>query len=195
MHTIRTVLRNYSRHAPETVWENAQDLEHVAFLHGDTNKGFRLLYAAAAPGSRHVYDVLVYSSRRSLYGLGLESFGFRRIVADFNIHQLEQIPTLKITTALNSLIFPSDRPEYRTLLLDEVVLQVPGPMRWLEGRIIRSLRRHTAIQCEQDETFRQRREQLGERGIRLPFSLFNQALYDELTSRFQVSLQTGAPTS
>ena len=190
MPIIRAVVRNLSRYPIDAVWENAQDLEHVTILHPETNKSFTLLHAEKHKDSSNTYDVLVYRATRKVYFMTLGTFGFRRIVKKYQINQVEYLPILGVTTALNSLLVKTGDPAHPTLLLDEVLLDVPALLYPLRGRIIASLQRHAAIQCRQDEPFRQRRELLREKGIDLPFRLFNESVFSELTSRFQETLDS-----
>jgi hypothetical protein len=186
--TIHTVIRNYSRFPIDKVWENAKDLEHVAFLHSNTNKEFHLLYNGKEKNSPFEYDILVYRARRKLFFLSFTAFGFRRIIQDHQINQVEYIPLLRITSALNSLLHPSDKPDFKTLMMDEIVMEIPKPLSWLKNYFIRALRRHTAIQCSEDEPFRERRVEIGKRKITLPFSLFNESAWTRLTNQFAENL-------
>lgn len=193
MPILHTVVKNYSRYPIDTVWENAQDLEHVSVLHPDTNETFTLLFAAPDPGSSHAYDTLIYTAtRKLLFGFArLRTFGFRRIIRRYNLHQVEFIPRLGVYSALNSLVFPSDREGYQTMLFDEVVMDVPRPFLFMEKQITESLQRHTRIQCEQDEAFRARRVELAARGIDLPLSVFNRSAFQRLTEQFKYSVERG----
>lgn len=189
-HHIRTVIRNRSRFPIDIVWENAQDLEHVQFLHARTNKEFELLYAGREPGSAFEYDIMIYrAKRRLLYFFSFESIGFRRIVAERNIHQIECIPLFGTTSSLNSMLFKSDDPEYPTLMVDEVVMDVPRILLPMKHWIIKSLHRHAKIQCAEDEPFRERRVLLRSKGIALPFRIFNESVWNRLRGKFEVRLQ------
>ncbi len=185
---LQTEVKNFSRHAIDFVWENAKDLEHVAFLHANTNKAFKLLFVGSSKKSDHEYDVMVYRTKRRFYFLSFETFGFRKIVDTYQIHQIEYIPLLGITSALNSLLFRTSESNYPTLMLDEVVMEMPFWLAPLKPYFSRALKRHTAIQCSEDEPFRERRSVLKNRGIELPFSIFNQTQYSELTSLFSAKL-------
>jgi len=190
-HSIRTVIQNRSRFPIDIVWENAQDLEHVAFLHSSTNKEFHLLYAGKEKESAYEYDILVYRAKRRLfYFFSFQSFGFRRIVAEYNIHQVECIPLFSTISSLNSLLLKSDDPEYPTLMVDEVVMEVPWFFVFLKTWIIRSLHRHARIQCSEDEPFRERRALLQRKGINLPFRIFNESAWDRLCGKFEERLQS-----
>lgn len=187
---FRAEIRNYSRYPIDLVWENAKDLEHVAFLHSRTNKEFHLLFAGKLSEREHEYDMLVYRTRRRFHFLSFETFGFRKIVDRYNIHQLEYIPLLGITSSLNSLLFKNESAEFPTVMVDEVVWEVPKIYAPLKNYLIGALRRHTKIQCQEDEPFRARRQELEQRGIRLPLSIFNRSKLDELSGLFQLSLST-----
>ena len=188
MATIHTVIKNYSRYPRDIVWENAQDIEHVSCLHSRTNKSFDLLYAGKESGSRYQYDTLIYKTTRRVYFLTIHTFGFRRILSDYHIQQIEHIPLLGVTSALNSLLRETENSEYPTMLLDEVVMEVPPIMAWFKKYIIKSLQRHTAIQCQEDETFRERRFLLQQKEIKLPFRIFNQSTYSLLCAQFRESI-------
>lgn len=185
---IRTEIRNHSRFPIEIVWENAKDLEHVAYLHGKTNQSFQLMHVESVEGSQHEYSLLVYRCVRKLGPLRFNSFGFRKIVSEHNIYQLEYTPLLGITTALNSLLFRSQDATHPTLMLDEVVMKVPWFFAPLETYLKKAMHEHANIQCSEDEPFRARRKVLQERGVRLPFSIFNESEWKSLTALFQVRL-------
>jgi hypothetical protein len=186
--TIHTVVKNYSRFPIERVWENAKDLEHVAFLHSNTNREFHLLYCGKDKNSPFEYDIMVYRAVRKFFFLRFNAFGFRRIIQNYQINQVEYVPALGITSALNSLLHPSDKIGYKTLMMDEIVMEVPRPIFWMKNRMIGALRRHTAIQCSEDEPFRERRVELHQRKIDLPFSVFNESAWTHLTSQFTETL-------
>lgn len=186
-HIIRTVIKNRSRFPIDIVWENAQDLEHVQFLHSRTNKEFHLLYAGKENNSAFEYDIMIYrAKRRLLYFFSFESIGFRRIITDYNIHQVEYIPLFATTSSLNSLLVKSDDPEYPTLMVDEVVMEVPRLLFLLKHWVIKSLHRHARIQCSEDEPFRERRALLRGKGITLPFRIFNDSVWERLCAKFEV---------
>lgn len=185
-------IKNYSRYSIDLVWENAKDLEHVAYLHSRTNKQFHLLFAGKFSENEQEYDVLVYRTRRRFHFLTFETFGFRKIIANHNIHQLEYIPLLGITSCLNSLLFPTGNEELPTLMLDEVVWEVPAWMTPFKNYLIGALKRHTKLQCAEDEPFRARRRDLAERSIKLPFSIFNTSKLTELSQHFRASLKDEA---
>lgn len=182
-------IKNLSRYPIESVWENAKDLEHVAYLHARTNHSFHLLYQGKLTERGHEYDVMVYRTRRKFHFLTFETFGFRKIISEHNIHQLEYIPWLGITSCLNSLLFKNNDPKFPTVMVDEVVWEMPKIFAPLKNYFISALRRHTKLQCEEDEPFRARRCELRERGIKLPFSVFSIAKLDELSRLF--TLKTG----
>jgi hypothetical protein len=189
VHTFRVICRNYSRYARGIVWENAQDLEHVTYLHRRTNAAFRILGVTKIPGSAFEYDTFAYESTRKVLSLfRVKSFGFRRIVRPYQMHQTETIPIFGVTSALNSLLLETGDPARPTLLLDEVVVTVRGPLQWFEGFLRKSLQRHAAIQCAEDEPFRERRTQIAERGIKLPYTLLREPVETTLTSQFVHSL-------
>src|SRR5262249_42864766 len=142
------------------------------------------------PGSTNVYDTLIYTAtRKLLFGFArLQTFGFRRIIRKYNIHQVEYLPHLDVTSALNSLVFPSDQAGYQTLLFDEIVMEVPRPFMFMQKHVERSLQRHAGTQCAQDEPFRERRVELARRGVNTPLSFFSESVFDRLTAQFRHSV-------
>lgn len=186
---LRTKITNRSRFPINTVWENAQDLEHVGFLHSRTNRQFHLLYSSQEPGSLRPYDFLAYRTVRRLYFWGIQTFGFRRIVTDYQLQQYEYLPLLGITTTLNSLLYATGDSKFPTEMVDEVVLEIPFIFAPLKKHLVKALHRHATIQCAEDEPYRERREELARRGIRFPFSLFKRTHWIEMTEAFRMGLQ------
>lgn len=183
--TIRMTIENFSRFPIDTVWENAKDLEHVAFLHSHTNKAFELLHVEKSQISPHEYDVMVYQGLRKFYFTKIRAFGFRKIISKYNIHQVELIPLLSMKSALNSMLFSNLDPQFPTRMVDEVILEVPFFLAPLRSFLRQALKRHATIQCQEDEPFRERRELLKSRKISLPFSIFNESLMQRLTKQFE----------
>jgi hypothetical protein len=112
--------------------------------------------------------------------LPVTSFGIRRIAGSREIWQLERNPLLRVETRLRSTLERNAANPEHTDLVDYVRVTVPAAARRLEGQLVAALRRHTRIQCEQDESFRARRGELRARGIELPLSLFNRPVWDEV---------------
>ncbi len=183
---IRTVVKNYSQYPRDIVWENAQDLEHVVFLHRDTNYDFNLLHVVSEPGSKFEYTTLIYRAKRKIFLMPIQSFGFRRIVSNYNIHQVEWIPLLGVKSALNSLLFETNEIKRPTLMVDEIILEVPEWLHPFRSWICKALQRHANTQCVQDECFRERRAILKSRGIHMPFKIFNESTFSKLTSQFKI---------
>lgn len=170
---VQFEIRNFSKYPISLVWENAQDLEHVAHLHPRTNSEFELLYSFRYPNSSFAYDFLSFRTKRKALGfLPISTFGIRRIVKEAELHQLETIPLLGIKVALVSRLEIAEENPYQTVLVDSVTIQMPRFLYPLRNFLEENLRRHTRIQCEEDEPFRQRRLELNKRGIHLPFRLF-----------------------
>ena len=140
-----------------------------------------MLYAEPDPTGRHPYQSMVFMVRRKMLGfLPVTSFGVRRIAGEREIWQMERNPLLRVETRLRSTLERNrDNREY-TDLVDYVRVTVPSALRPFETLLAAALRRHTRIQCDQDESFRARRLELRERGIDLPFSLFNGPAWDEI---------------
>lgn len=180
---FRVVLHNHSRYSRDLVWKNALDLEHVTKLHPRTNAEFHLL--GTFPEENEGYEVMIYRTRRKLGFLKLHSFGFRKVVGPHRIIQIEYLPLLNITTALNSLLRESSKPGYETEMVDEVVVQLPHFLRFFAPWLKRSLARHARIQCEQDEPFRERLDVLKQKQIAFPYRRFDAGLFHLLTSHFQ----------
>ena len=187
-HTVHVVIKNLSRFPIEAVWENAKDLEHVTRLHSNTNHKFQLLFYNSFPDSHHEYDTLFYRAVRKLFFLKFKAFGIRRIVKEFNIHQLEYIPWMNTTSALNSMLFRNKDPHYPTLMVDEVVMDIPWILKPSENYIKKLLKRHAAIQCSEDEPFRARRSLLREKKISLPFRFFSESDWKKLTGKFNLDV-------
>lgn len=194
MPTFRVVVENKSRYAIDCVWENAQDLEHVQYLHPNTNRVFQLMHVDKHPGSKYQYNTMVYRGTRKVFGIfTISAMGFRTIVSDYNIHQIEHIPMLGVTSALNSLLYETGDPEFPTLMRDEVVMEVPRLLYFFRGYLGRALQRHARIQCAEDEPFRERRTLLAKKGIKLPYTIFFKSAYEQLTGLFQeVPFKKGA---
>jgi hypothetical protein len=178
-YTFTVVIRNHSDWPIDIVWENAQDLEHVACLHGNTNYGFRLI--DVQPGRDGLaYEAMTFMVRRRLFGfVPVTNFGFRRITGPFEICQIDASPALGITTALRSRLERNAGDPAKTDLVDTVEITVPRFLKPLRGILEVALRRHTRIQCEEDEAFRARRHELRDRGIHLPYSVLNRSLWEE----------------
>lgn len=188
-------IKNFSRYDIDLVWENAKDLEHVAYLHARTNKRFTLLFSGKMSEREHEYDVMVYRTQRKFHFLTFETFGFRKIVDKYNIHQLEYIPLLGITSCLNSLLFRTGDAEKPTLMLDEVVWEMPSWFSPLKRYFANALRRHTKLQCEEDEPFRARRKELADRNIKLPMSVFAKSQLETLSTMFTLNSKSPAPAT
>jgi hypothetical protein len=168
MHTLKTIIRNKSAWPIDVVWENAQDLEHVATLHGRTNYSFQLLDVRRSKDARLPYESLIFAATRRMFGLlPVTSFGFRRIVGEHEIWQMDVSPLLRLTTALRSTLERDPEDPEKTILVDYVTITVPSALKPLGGLIVKALERHTRLQCEEDETFRARRVELKKRGINL----------------------------
>jgi hypothetical protein len=176
--TVRIEIANESAWPIDIVWENAQDLEHVATLHRGTNDAFEIL--EIRPGrDGQPYESMTFLVKRRLFGvLPVVTFGVRRIVGFGEIRQVDLTPTFGVSTALwSSLERHPDDPS-RTILRDRIEISVPRLLRPFVGVFEAALRRHTRRQCEEDETFRARRHELRERGIHLPYSLLGRPLWE-----------------
>lgn len=178
-YTYRTEIRNVSAWPIEIVWENAQDLEHVATLHRTTNYGFEILEMRPGRDGQSPYESMTFMVKRRLFGvLPIVNFGVRRIVAFGEIRQVDVNPTFGVTTALWSSLERHPEDPSRTILVDRLEISMPRLLRPFVGVFEAALKRHTRRQCAEDETFRARRHELRERGIHLPFSLLNPSLWE-----------------
>ncbi len=175
--TLKTLIENRSRYPIHHVWENAQDMEHVAWIHRKTNLFFELLYTEKGPDSPFEYDYLIYRATRRVFKFGrLNVFGYRKILAPHHLQQVEWIPLLGVKSQLDSQLHLGKNKEFPTLLRDEVTLELPWVLFPLRFLIRKSVRRHAKIQCEEDESVRERRVELEKRGIHLPYRLLHEPL-------------------
>jgi hypothetical protein len=182
--TFRTEIRNVSAWPIEIVWENAQDLEHVAILHRRTNYGFELLDVTPARHGWAPYESMIFMVKRKLFGVvPIVNFGFRRIVGPREIWQVDINPTFNVTTALWSTLERHPADPARTVLVDRLEITGPRIMRPFVRLFERALRRHTRMQCLEDESFRARRFELRQRGIDLPPSILNQSFWERTFGR------------
>ena len=176
---FKVVLRNRSRFPIDIVWENARDLEHVAVLHRRTNVSFQMIDFDPDPTGGHPYLAMTFRVRRRLLGfLQTSNFGRRRIAGDYEIHQIDFNPLFGVTTFLRSRLERCEDNPGETWMIDEVRIRMPRWLSPLRGLFESALRRHTRIQCAEDEPFRERRVELARRGIRLPLSLLNAPLWN-----------------
>ncbi len=170
---------NHSNYDIDLVWENAQDLEHVACLHGKTNYTFQLVNVIKDQNNNFLYDSLSFIVVRKLLGfIPITTFGFRKIISKYEIHQLEISPFIGVTTFLNSRVSISTNSNFKTQMIDTLTISIPFVFKPLRNILQSILNRHTKIQCFEDESFRQRRQLLLEKGIKLPLRFFNTSLYE-----------------
>jgi hypothetical protein len=177
---IKHTTKNLSDYHIDFVWENAQDLEHVACLHRRTNYDFELLSVDSDETSRFPYRSLSFRTKRKILGfIPVSTFGFRKIIDKYLIYQIEYVPLLRTTTVLKSTLTQSPIDPSKTLMLDHVFVNLPNFLRPIARFIPAQLDRHTRLQCEEDEGFRSRRVELDSRGIKLPLSLFGKSKLDK----------------
>ena len=98
-HTIRTVIKNWSKYSRDLVWKNALDLEHVTVLHPHTNAEFHLL--GAFPEGSEAYETMVYRSKRRWFFLRINTFGFRKVVSSYQLWQMEYLPIFGMIMDVN----------------------------------------------------------------------------------------------
>ena len=166
------------------MWENAQDLEHVASLHRRTNIAFQLLDVQPSSDPHALYSSMIFLVKRKLFGLvPVVTFGFRRIVGRFELWQIDINPVFGVTTALRSRLLPDETDPARTVLVDELEITMPRILRPFRRAFEAALRRHTRLQCAEDETFRARRVELRNRGIHLPPSILNRSTWQRMFER------------
>jgi hypothetical protein len=174
-------LRNESQYSQEIVWENAQDVEHVATLHPTTNEWFRIFHHTRN-SSRQIgsqYDDLVFLSRRRLAKIfKVSSVGVRKLVSKYNIQQVEYSPQLRIYTVLDSKIEEHPTDPDGSILHDSVRVYGPRWYRLVSSRIRKELVFHAKQQCIEDETFRSRRFELTQRNVNFPYRLLDSSIYE-----------------
>ena len=158
MHTFKVVSSNLSNYSMDLVWENAQDMEHVGTLHANTNIDFKIMNLAKHDNSPFLYDQLSYIAVRKFFGfIPVQNFGYRKIVSKYKILQAEFSPLLNMQTRLISTIKPHE-DEDKCWMVDYVEVHVPWYGYLLKGLIEKGIKRHTKIQCLEDEGFRERRK-------------------------------------
>lgn len=172
---------NESSYSREIVWENAQDVEHVATLHTNTNFWFRILSYTSdfekPIGSQ--YDYLSFLAKRKVAGfIKIGSVGARRLVEKYKIQQLEISPLLQLYTVLHSTIEPNPNDKNGSLLRDRVLVYGPTLFKPLQQLMKKEIIHHAKQQCVEDETFRARRVELQARGIKIPFRLLDKSLFE-----------------
>ena len=190
MPIFQTTVRTYSKFPIGLCWEVSFDLEHVAFLHRNTNRSFTLLYVDSEPDSKHIYDTLIYrATRRVLKYFSMNTIGFRKVISEYAIHQVEYLPLLRTTIATNCILNATDNPAYPCELLNEVVIDGPWFLYMLRRLVTKALARHQGIQNQEDETMRERMTVLRERGVVKPYSVLNRSTFDTLCGRFEECLR------
>ena len=92
-------IANESQYRRDIVWENAQDLEHIATLHPKTNYRFTFLdfSSPSSPTLGFSYEAMSFLTTRKIFGFfPVNSIGVRRIKEKYAISQFEYNPLLKI---------------------------------------------------------------------------------------------------
>ena len=183
--TLKMTLTNISKFSIDFVWENAQDMEHIGFLHTKTNYSFRLFNVEPDKSRMFLYLSLAYIVKRKFLSfIPLNTFGYRKIINKYEIWQVEVCPALGFRTFLKStLIKNAANPEF-TNMVDHVEITIPIILRPLTPLFIWSLKRHAKTQCEEDEPFRMRRKELHERGLYLPPSILQKSIWEEATENY-----------
>ena len=127
---------------------------------------------------------MIFLVKRKLFGLvPVTTYGFRRIVGRFEIWQIDVSPLFGVTTALRSSLVPDETDPARTVLLDDLEITMPRILKPFQRVLEAALRRHTRLQCAEDETFRARRVELKSRGIHLPPSILNRSAWQATFER------------
>lgn len=173
------VCKNRSDYNRNTVWENAQDLEHLPSLHRTTNSRIQLLHYVKSDGLGDVYDDLVFRARRRFGFLSFQSIGVRRIVGKYKLVQIESFPLLGIQYRLSSSVEVDPLNNEKSICCDDVEVfwfRFCKPFsRFLDRRI----QYHAKQQNLEDETFRERRTDLRSRGLNIPLTILNKTLFEE----------------
>jgi hypothetical protein len=184
--TLQHTTENKSQYERDLVWENAQDLEHVEYLHNKTNYAFTLMSYEIDPDKEYAYSSLVFMVKRKIFRiLPITTFGYRKIKCKYEIIQLEYSPFLGLTSILHSTLVQDPENNAKTLLIDHVTMNIPIILRPLTWLIPKMLDRHTRIQSAEDESFRERRLELQQRNIKLPLSIFNKSLFELMLEKNQ----------
>lgn len=174
-------LRNESQFNKDVVWENAQDVEHVATLHPKTNKWFRILHHTrnlSNPVGSQYDDLSFLSKRRVAFFFTVSSVGVRKLVSKYHIQQVEYSPRLRIYTVLDSRIEENSADPGGSVLYDFVRVYGPPIYSLISFRIRRELAFHAKQQCKEDETFRARRFELTQREIKFPYRLLDKSIFE-----------------
>lgn len=179
---LHTIIQNKSNFPIFCVWENAKDLEHVSTLHSKTNNQFELLFVDK--NEEHGYETMIFRTIRKFFFISIFSFGFRKIIKTNQIYQVELIPLLRMRIVLNSNLKESENNT--TLMVDEVLIFAPTFFSLFKRPIEKYLKRHTHIQCQEDEPFRERRKWLKEKGVDLPYQVLRQGFLKSIERLFQV---------
>jgi hypothetical protein len=163
---------NISKFQIDYVWENAQDLEHVSYLHGNTNFNFLLFsHDKKLNNDNFLYNSLSFLVKRKLFGfIPITTFGYRKIESKYEIFQLEYSPIINVYSFLHSTLIDLGET---TLMRDKITLEFPFYFKIFAKLLPYVLNRHTRIQCLEDESFRSRRVDLKSRNIYLPLRFFN----------------------
>ena len=179
-------ISNESNYDADIVWENAQDLEHINFLHKNTNFDYQTLYAKPSKNKDFAYDLLFFKSIRKLAKfLPITSFGFRKIIKKYEIWQTEWSPLIKTRVSLKSTIEPVGKKYKKTQLIDYIQVEAPYITKLIKNRMISELENHARIQCLEDEDFRMRRQNLKNRGINQPLRFFNEPEWEKIFENFE----------
>lgn len=173
MYSFKFISSNESNYSMDLVWENAQDMEHVGTLHGNTNIDFKIMNVEKSKDKSFLYDQLSYIAVRKFLGfIPIQSFGYRKILSKYKLIQAEFSPLLNINTKLISTVQPH-KTRNKCWMIDYVEVSVPWYGLVLKNFIIKAIKRHAKIQCIEDETFRERRKILSKKKINLRLALFN----------------------
>jgi len=176
---LTVVCKNRSSYNRDFVWENAQDLEHLPTLHRSTNSDIKLLHHVKTDGLGLVYDELVFSAKRRFGILTFRSFGVRRIVTDYKLVQIESFPRLGIQYRLTSGVEEDPQDCGKSILSDQVEIFWFSFCKILRPLLKKRIQLHARRQNQEDESYRERRADLKQRGLNIPFSILNKTLFEE----------------
>jgi hypothetical protein len=178
---LETSIINESQYSRDVVWENAQDLEHVATLHPKTNYKFKFLdYSSPLDKSSDFsYSNMAFITTRKILGfIPVNSVGIRKIDEKYRIKQFEYNSFLRLYTVLDSKIVINNDDIHGCKLVDEVRIFGPKIFKLIKYFISKELVSHASRQCVEDETFRKRRSELIGRQIHLPYRFLDKSVFE-----------------
>jgi len=184
-HSIRCTITNRSDYPIDFVWENAQDMEHIGFLHRNTNFDFSIVDLEPDLSNKFLYQSLSYLVKRKMLGfLPLNTFGHRKIISKYELWQVEYCPFLGISTFLRSTLKANSKNPDHTDMIDYVEIFTPSIYKYFGPIFTWSLKRHARKQCLEDEPFRMRRKELYDRNLNIPPSILQKTIWEKVTNNY-----------